>query len=146
MASDSFMASFDFGRLPQPQPAQAPELPGYDLEAQHVAEFEIQTEETIQSQEYLDNIIINEDPFAEHQLPWERSKDANETLLKEAQLMKDKKSEIATARKEMLVLQQALTGLIDSASQISDLAAYKMRDPGADADDDIASLLHDDNE
>ncbi|KAG0039576.1 hypothetical protein BGZ82_007554 [Podila clonocystis] len=172
MASDSFMASFDFGGLvetrppsrsqqrrpshtppqpqspprPQPQPALAPELPEYDVEAQHIAEFEIQSEETIQSQEYLDNIVINEDPFAEYQLPWERSKDANETLLKDPQWMKDKKSEIATARKEMLVLQQALTDLMGTASQISDLTAYKMREPAANSDDDIASLLRDDNE
>ncbi|KAG0327332.1 hypothetical protein BG000_000998, partial [Podila horticola] len=176
MASDSFMASFDFGGLvetrppsrshqrrpshtppqsqpqsqplprPQPQPARTLELPEYDLEAQHITEFEIQTEETIQSQEYLDNIVINEDPFAEYQLPWERSKDANETILKDAEWMKDKKSEIATARKEMLVLQQTLAGLIDSASQISDLAEYKMGEPAADPDDDIASLLRDDNE
>ncbi|KAF9308322.1 hypothetical protein BG003_011271 [Podila horticola] len=178
MASDSFMASFDFGGLvetrppsrshqrrpshtppqsqpqsqplprpqPQPQPARTPELPEYDLEAQHITEFEIQTEETTQSQEYLDNIVINEDPFAEYQLPWERSKDANDTILKEAEWMKDKKSEIGTARKEMLVLQQTLAGLIDSASQISDLAAYKMGEPAADPDDDIASLLRDDNE
>ncbi|KAG0347024.1 hypothetical protein BG005_000403 [Podila minutissima] len=171
MASDSFMASFDFGGLvetrppsrsnqrrphtppqpqspprPQPQPAQAPELTEYDLEAQQTADLEIQTEETIQSQEYLDNIVFNEGPFTECQLPWERSKDANETILKEAQWMKAKKSETATARKEMLVLQQTLASLTDSASQISDLAAYKMFKPAADSVDDIASLLHDDNE
>ncbi|KAG0089902.1 hypothetical protein BGZ93_006991 [Podila epicladia] len=171
MASDSFMASFDFGGLvetrppsrsnqrrphtppqpqspprPQPQPSQAPELTEYDLETQQTAELEIQTEETLQSQEYLDNIVINEDPFAEYQPSWGYSKDANETVLKEAQWMKDKKSEIAAACKEMSVLQQTLVGLIDSASQISDLAAHKIHEPAADSVNDITSLLHDDRE
>ena len=170
MASDSFMASFDIGGLvetrppsrshqrqsshtppqsqlqlqQQQQPARAAELPEYDQETRRFADSENQVEETIRTQEYLDS--NNEDLFADYQPSWEQSKDANEALFKEAQWMADKKVEIAAARKEMLILQQMQASLMDSTSQISDLATNKMREPEADRDGETARLPSDNSE
>ncbi|KAF9385371.1 hypothetical protein CPB97_004890, partial [Podila verticillata] len=149
MASDSFMASFDFGVLvetrppprshqrrpsqtpprqqPQPQPQPQPtasELPNYSQENGPVAESENQPEETLQTQEYLDS--NNESLFTDYQPPWEQSKDANETLFEEARWMKDKKAEIAAERKELSSLQKTLTTLNGTASELASLVTDKL--------------------
>ncbi|KAF9217537.1 hypothetical protein CPC16_000668 [Podila verticillata] len=148
MASDSFMASFDFGGLvetrppsrshqrrpsqtpprlqPQPQPQPQPtasELPNYNQENEPVAESENQPEETLQTQEYLDS--NNESLFTDYHLPWERSKETNEALFEEARWMKDKKAEIAAERKELSWLQKTLATLNGTASELASLVTDK---------------------